>query len=107
MSLRVLVAGEADVLHLEAEVRGRVHEELVLADVPGLEDGVERGPQGEAGVGAELGVGVAGAARHAHHGLALALRVAILECKSEKMCRQIMCRNEIIRLSPDLTSRRS
>ena len=81
MSLRVLVAGEADVLHLEAEVRGRVHEELVLADVPGLEDGVERGPQGEAGVGAELGVGVAGAARHAHYGLALVLSAAILKCK--------------------------
>ena len=74
----MLVAREADVLLLEAEVRGRVHEDLVLADVSGLEDGVERGPQGEAGVGAELGVGVAGAARHAHHGLAFSENIPTL-----------------------------
>ena len=44
------MAGKIDVLDVETHVLRRVAEEVVLADVVRLEDGVEGGEDGKAGV---------------------------------------------------------
>ena len=57
------MAGQIDVLDVETHVLRRVAEEVVLADVVRLEDGVEGREDGEAGVDRrQRGVEVTGAA---------------------------------------------